>query len=533
MTKRAFLKTLAFMTGLFFVLEFFLPDKVGGRFDSYEVHAPAPVQTSSGTHLFYAGSYADRLPALGGLTRTAPSAPWLPLSENPLLQRSPLVPEDLTGMQHLAGLPAKGWIELFYIGTSAGQNTTLCHASGSTDGLQWYRKPPPRFLPPSPPLQRAGQTHLRPNGPLPGNMEGFAVDYSNDQWTFLLLLRITGKGLSVWQATGRELTALQLAETPLCPPESIPADVTAFDGARAGSGWTLFFVALNQLTTVTIDSHGTLTQSTPRQLVATGERVTAFRTAHDGFYISSARDRHPTPPREFSPRDTQLLLLPTTEHASPVMIHHPGPRPTPTYLSRGILTAGTFLQIIVATALLIPVINLSLFHGKKIARLTPGWSMSGIFFICLIGMFLITLAGKGTGTTQGQSELWTQTYSFLFKSIIQPMGTAVFSMIAFYMVSAAYRSFRVRSLESILLMASACIVMIGQMPLGELQASVLPDSTYYLGLPWLSQKLLTVINACAYRGVLIGLTIGGISIAIRIWLGLDNSVYSGLEGKPR
>ena len=82
-----------------------------------------------------------------------------------------------------------------------------------------------------------------------------------------------------------------------------------------------------------------------------------------------------------------------------------------------------------------------------------------------------------------------------------------------------------------MLMVSACIVMIGQMPIGQWLGTALPDSLYMLRVTWMSQKLLTVINSCAYRGVLIGLSVGALSISLRIWLGLDNSVYSGLESK--
>jgi hypothetical protein len=109
------------------------------------------------------------------------------------------------------------------------------------------------------------------------------------------------------------------------------------------------------------------------------------------------------------------------------------------------------------------------------------------------------------------------------------MGTAVFSMITFYMISAAYRSFRIRSFEAALLMISACLVMIGQMPVGAWVGSLLPDSLAFLRVPWLAEKLLTVINACAYRGVLIGLTVGAFSIGLRVWLGIDNSVYFGID----
>ena len=130
-----------------------------------------------------------------------------------------------------------------------------------------------------------------------------------------------------------------------------------------------------------------------------------------------------------------------------------------------------------------------------------------------------------------KGTIWKKGFNFLFESIQKPMGAAVFSLNTFFMISAAYRAFKVRTVEAALLMCAAMIVMIGQMPVGEWFTSTVPANMPFFKLPWLSQKILTVVNAAAYRGVFIGIIIGGISISLRIWLGLDNSVYSGLDKK--
>jgi hypothetical protein len=38
-----------------------------------------------------------------------------------------------------------------------------------------------------------------------------------------------------------------------------------------------------------------------------------------------------------------------------------------------------------------------------------------------------------------------------------------------------------------------------------------------------------VANSSAFRGVLIGIMIGGLAAGLRIWLGMDESVYAGLD----
>jgi len=194
-------------------------------------------------------------------------------------------------------------------------------------------------------------------------------------------------------------------------------------------------------------------------------------------------------------------------------------------------TAGTYLQIIGSFAIFIALINLVMFHGKRIGKLETGSVHSIIFFLSLAIMALFTALGRTTLPDVWQG--WSQGYSFMFDGVITAMSTTVFSMITFYMISAAYRSFRIRSLDAALLMLSACVVMIGQMPIGAWFGSFLPDSMSFLRLPTLADKLLMVANTSAYRGVTIGLMVGGFSIGLRIWLGLDNTVYSGMEGHKK
>jgi hypothetical protein len=210
------------------------------------------------------------------------------------------------------------------------------------------------------------------------------------------------------------------------------------------------------------------------------------------------------------------------------MIKSVGRPAYPTYLSRGTEWAGQFMQIVGSFAIFIAMINLIIFHGRKIVQWRGGPQNSIVFLLFLVMMTPLAFFGspesaKGTPVALG--------FDFLFNSIQLPMGAAVFSMITFYMISAAYRSFKIRSAEAALLMLSAMIVMVGQMPVGEWLAMPVPDSLPVLQIPWLAQKLLSVVNSSAYRGVLIGMLIGGLSITLRIWLGIDNSVYASLDKK--
>ena len=55
----------------------------------------------------------------------------------------------------------------------------------------------------------------------------------------------------------------------------------------------------------------------------------------------------------------------------------------------------------------------------------------------------------------------------LYANIIVPLGGTMFALLAFFMSSAAYRAFRVHNLTAVLLLASAFIIMLAMVPLGN------------------------------------------------------------------
>lgn len=110
---------------------------------------------------------------------------------------------------------------------------------------------------------------------------------------------------------------------------------------------------------------------------------------------------------------------------------------------------------------------------------------------------------------------------FVFEGFFIPLGSAMFSLLAFYVATAAYRTFRIRSLEAGLMMLTAVLVMLGQIPHGPLYI--------WEDLPWLRLKILEYLNTPAFRAIFFGSSIAALAMALRMWFSLDASPLASSE----
>ncbi|MEJ5171489.1 MAG: hypothetical protein WHU10_10915, partial [Fimbriimonadales bacterium] len=102
-----------------------------------------------------------------------------------------------------------------------------------------------------------------------------------------------------------------------------------------------------------------------------------------------------------------------------------------------------------------------------------------------------------------------------------------FSLLAFYLASASYRAFRIRSAEAGLMMATALIVMLGQTPFGMYLTGWLGEQFRALWLPNVAGWVLRVPNSAVVRGLIFGTMLGGIGTALRYWLNLEKGSALG------
>jgi len=160
------------------------------------------------------------------------------------------------------------------------------------------------------------------------------------------------------------------------------------------------------------------------------------------------------------------------------------------------------------------VINILRVYGYQIVRRRPGWLNAAAL---ILSLFITAIAGLWSefGANDSVKSFFND---FLFGGLMNNLSSAMFSLLAFYMASAAYRSFRVHNLEAALMMAAALAIMLGQIPLG-----------YWLSAdaPQVRNWLMTWISTPAFRGIAFGAMVAGLAMAVRMWLSLEKTSGGG------
>lgn len=115
-------------------------------------------------------------------------------------------------------------------------------------------------------------------------------------------------------------------------------------------------------------------------------------------------------------------------------------------------------------------------------------------------------------------------FQWIFDFVYQPLQATMFSILAFYVATAAYRAFRARTAEGTLLLLAAFLVMIGRVPIGQWISTQLG----FVSFPEIQEWLMSVPTKAGQRAVLIGASLGVVSASLRMLLGLEQT-YLGTE----
>ncbi len=176
--------------------------------------------------------------------------------------------------------------------------------------------------------------------------------------------------------------------------------------------------------------------------------------------------------------------------------------------------AGRFQQwavIVVAFAYVLGTANLVRVHMDQIQHKSLDWPYKIITLVALVVTTIIGFVGGIEPGTFFNDRLYLEMYV--------PMASTMYATLAFYIASAAYRAFRVRSWQAGLLAVTAVIVMLGRVPIGQ---SIWKD------MPGLVDWIMNVPNMVAQRGIMIGAALGAVATGLKMVFGIERS-YLGRE----
>ena len=173
-------------------------------------------------------------------------------------------------------------------------------------------------------------------------------------------------------------------------------------------------------------------------------------------------------------------------------------------------------KIIAGFAVFIGAYSLFHLHYSRIRFKVEGWGYSIFVFVGAALMLGFGLYNGGEGFWLNKKE--DTMFDWLYIYVQVPAGATIFSILAFFMASAAYRTFRARTVESALLLVAAIIVMLGRVPLGALISEHLP-----VAADW----IMSVPNLAAKRGILLGVSLGAIATSVKIIFAIERQYLGG------
>ncbi len=178
-------------------------------------------------------------------------------------------------------------------------------------------------------------------------------------------------------------------------------------------------------------------------------------------------------------------------------------------LSQASSTVENWGVIVAAFALGLASVNLIQVHLRRISRGKGlDWLYSGSLIVSMLGIAVL-------GIVKGPTF---KTYQFWFDALFVPGQATVYAMTGFFIASAAYRAFRIRNVEAAILLASAAVLMLANVPIGQMM---------WRGFPKAGEWLMNIPNLAGQRGMMIGAGIGGIASGLRVLLGIEKSYLGG------
>ncbi|MBD3258235.1 hypothetical protein GF377_07360 [candidate division GN15 bacterium] len=183
-----------------------------------------------------------------------------------------------------------------------------------------------------------------------------------------------------------------------------------------------------------------------------------------------------------------------------------------------------FFDIIAVFAFFLGGGNLLRVHITKLVRQKQDWGFSivtivGFTVMLAAGLFKINNPGDISTAVDAPGSLFYD----IFNAVLVPLGSTMYSLLAFFVASASYRAFRAKNREATLLLIASFIILLGRTPFGTLLTAWIPPEFSILEIPNLAIWIMNSPNLAGQRAIIIGIGLGVISMSLRLILGVERS----------
>jgi hypothetical protein len=209
------------------------------------------------------------------------------------------------------------------------------------------------------------------------------------------------------------------------------------------------------------------------------------------------------------------------------------------FLDDVVNTVGDFATILTGFLLGLGIYSLVRIHALRVIKRHRDAFFSSVLLISIVVIAILGFSDWYQQLDPARASLladqanWgfsQRAKDILFDGLLQEMDAAFFSIIAFYILSAAYRAFRIRSIEATILLATALIVMLSLMGAVEFiwgqavdgitggdKANVLNNLKLTEIQSWIREN----VQNASLRAVTFGIGVGALAMGLRLWLSLE------------
>jgi hypothetical protein len=192
-----------------------------------------------------------------------------------------------------------------------------------------------------------------------------------------------------------------------------------------------------------------------------------------------------------------------------------------------------WFNVMAAVAFVLGAGNLLLVNLERISSQRPGWAYSAITIVAFLAMLAFGMLKIGAVPDPkhpdvhfaGSYDTTASPFGWFYEHVFSPLGATMFALLAFYVASAAFRAFRAKNIESMLLLGTAFVILLAQTAAGMFLTGWIPeDSAFaFLRLDSLRVGITEYIQTAGMRAITIGIALGVIATGIRVIVGLDKS----------